>query len=191
MLLGFRGIILVTMSTPPILTNSTGSCKEYKAQCISHTKKVMFYPGMALLAMGIGGHRASLKPYNDESEAYSSPLILFCVKLPVILFISLTTIAGFFIFPYIKQWYLIYGVLGICLVCAILLFLSGWYKHGCYVCAGCLLLLPLRSPSLFQLILHTFTSMMMRHTIHFPLLIFLGGWRRLPLYCQMQVLKIK
>ncbi|KAL8526716.1 hypothetical protein ACS0TY_015786 [Phlomoides rotata] len=125
-----QGIMLVTMSTPPILTNSTGSCKEYEAQCISHTKRVMFYAGMALLAMGIRGHRASLKPYNDESEAYSSLLILFCVKLPLIGFVSLTTITGFFVFPYIKQWYLIFGVPGICVVCAILLFLLGWYKHG-------------------------------------------------------------
>ncbi|KAL8517310.1 hypothetical protein ACS0TY_015519 [Phlomoides rotata] len=124
------GIMLVTMSTPPILTNSTGSCKEYEAQCISHTKRVMFYAGMALLAMGIGGHRASLKPYNDESEAYSSLPMLFCVKLPLILFVSLTTIAGFFVFPYIKQWYLLFGVPGICVVCAILLFFSGRYKHG-------------------------------------------------------------
>lgn len=122
-----QGIALVTMSTPQVLAKS---CKEYEARCIGHTQRLMFYTGMTLLALGIGGHRASLKPCDYESDASSSLVTLFCVKLPLIIFVSLTTIAGFFVFPYIKQWYLLFGVPGICMASATLIFFSGWHKYN-------------------------------------------------------------
>ncbi|KAL3501685.1 hypothetical protein ACH5RR_036134 [Cinchona calisaya] len=48
------------MSTPPVLAKATGSCKDYKPQCIVHTQKALFYIALALIAVGISGHILSL-----------------------------------------------------------------------------------------------------------------------------------
>lgn len=125
--------MLVTMSTPPVLANSTGTCKEYEARCIGHTQKGLFYSGMALLALGIGGHRASLEPFlaeqHDGVRIYYQ-LSWPCYILRIVTSVSLpfVPLVLFFVFPYIKQWFLLFGVPGMCVVSATLIFLSGWFS---------------------------------------------------------------
>ncbi|KAL8517295.1 hypothetical protein ACS0TY_015506 [Phlomoides rotata] len=129
------GIAFITMSTPPVLPKPMGMCKEYDARCIGDAQKVLFYTGMALLALGRGGHRASLDPFLEEQH-YSirdmSQLSWTCIfiRIPIYLFLPIVLIAGFFAIPYVKQWFLLFGVPGICVASATLIFLSGWNTYN-------------------------------------------------------------
>ncbi|KAL8526710.1 hypothetical protein ACS0TY_015784 [Phlomoides rotata] len=82
------------MSTPPVLPKPMGMCKEYDARCIGDAQKVLFYTGMALLALGRGGHRASLDPFLEEQH-YSirdmSQLSWTCIfiRIPIYLFLPI------------------------------------------------------------------------------------------------------
>ncbi|KAL3510825.1 hypothetical protein ACH5RR_030226 [Cinchona calisaya] len=54
------GLGFLSMSAPPVLAKKTGTCKDYKPQCIGHTQKALFYTALALIAVGISGHIVSL-----------------------------------------------------------------------------------------------------------------------------------
>lgn len=114
--------MLVTMSTPPVLGSLTGTCEVYAAECISETQRVVFYVGMGLVAIGIGGHRALLEPYNDDVAVHN------CSATGLVLFVGLT--AGFITFPYIKQWYILFGVAAFYVIFATILFLCGWREYN-------------------------------------------------------------
>ncbi|XP_021846497.1 protein NRT1/ PTR FAMILY 5.5 isoform X2 [Spinacia oleracea] len=60
------GLLLVTMSTPPVLSKAIGTCNEYESKCISHTQRSLFYVGLALLATGMATCLTSLRPYIFE-----------------------------------------------------------------------------------------------------------------------------
>ncbi|XP_051131171.1 protein NRT1/ PTR FAMILY 5.5-like [Andrographis paniculata] len=62
------GIGFVAMSTPPVLANSTGTCKEYEPKCIGHTQKTLFYTGMALIVVGMAGNLVSVRPFLEEQK---------------------------------------------------------------------------------------------------------------------------
>ncbi|KAL8039209.1 hypothetical protein ABFX02_10G019900 [Erythranthe guttata] len=134
------------MSTPPVLANWTGTCKQYEPQCIGHTQKVLFYTGMSLLAIGISGYNVSLTPFlkeqdenyspdadvdnNRDSDSYDSDdnedegldyVDYFQVVLiPVIAAIAL---------PYIKSWSLAFGIPAISSAIATSVFLTGSFKY--------------------------------------------------------------
>ncbi|KAL7095410.1 hypothetical protein ACP275_10G022200 [Erythranthe tilingii] len=138
------GIGLVAMSTPPVLANWTGTCKQYEPQCIGHTQKVLFYTGMSLLAVGISGYNVSLTPFLEEQDEHYSPdadvdnnsdndsydsdddededyVDYFQVVLiPVIAAIAL---------PYIKSWSLAFGIPAISSAIATSAFLTGSFKY--------------------------------------------------------------
>ncbi|KAL8526732.1 hypothetical protein ACS0TY_015800 [Phlomoides rotata] len=119
------GMTLLVMSMPPVLANATGTCKKYEAECIGQTQKVLFYVGMALIAVGMAGYVAGNNFLMAQKEEELTPVTGFLRRTGFIIG-SLVSIAGFFVFPYIKQWLLLFGVPGIFLVWAALLFLSGW-----------------------------------------------------------------
>ncbi|CAO2827927.1 unnamed protein product [Amaranthus hypochondriacus] len=60
------GLLLVTMSTPPILSKATDTCTKYEPECIGHTQKTLFYTGLVLLATGMATCLTSLRPYIFE-----------------------------------------------------------------------------------------------------------------------------
>ncbi|KAI3474435.1 hypothetical protein Pfo_029296 [Paulownia fortunei] len=124
------GIGFVTMSTPPVLANSTGMCKQYEPQCIGHTQKVLFYTGMALLAVGIAGHLVSVHPFLEEQEDRPDDnAARDCLKLPGFILVVIVPVVGAIALPYIKPWSLRFGIPAICTAVATLPFLSGWCTY--------------------------------------------------------------
>ncbi|KAK4396140.1 protein NRT1/ PTR FAMILY 5.5 [Sesamum angolense] len=105
------GIAFVTMSTPPVLANRTGTCKQYEPECIGHTQKVLFYIGMASVAVGIAGNLISVHPFREEQDdkSNSNPTIDF-LKLPAFTLVVLTPVIGAIALPYIKPWSLRFGI---------------------------------------------------------------------------------
>ncbi|XP_011094983.1 protein NRT1/ PTR FAMILY 5.5 [Sesamum indicum] len=124
------GIAFVTMSTPPVLANRTGTCKQYQPECIGHTQKVLFYVGMASVAVGIAGNLVSVHPFREEQEnkSNSNPTIDF-LKIPGFILVVLIPVIGAIALPYIKPWSLRFGIPAICTAVATFLFLSGWRAY--------------------------------------------------------------
>ncbi|KAL8517316.1 hypothetical protein ACS0TY_015522 [Phlomoides rotata] len=89
---------------------------------------ISYSAGMTLLAMSMPPVLGTCKKYEVKEELTPKTRLLRLTGL--LLIGSLVPIAGFFVFPYIKQWLLLFGVPGIFLVCAALLFLSGWNKYN-------------------------------------------------------------
>ncbi|XP_047309625.1 protein NRT1/ PTR FAMILY 5.5-like [Impatiens glandulifera] len=58
------GMGFLWMSTPPILGKSHGLCGEYLPECIGDEQRVLFYAGLALIAIGLSGHLVSLGPFT-------------------------------------------------------------------------------------------------------------------------------
>ncbi|KAL3839419.1 hypothetical protein ACJIZ3_024010 [Penstemon smallii] len=115
------GISFITMSTPPVLANSTGTCKEYEPNCIGHTQRVLFYTGMALVAVGMSGNSISVKPFLDEQyDIRTRPILAVTLTLGVFV-----PIVGNFALPYINSWSLRFGIPAICMAFATLLFFTG------------------------------------------------------------------
>ncbi|GER55816.1 major facilitator superfamily protein [Striga asiatica] len=127
------GIVLVTMSTPPVLANSTGSCKKYEPQCVGRAQKALFYTGMALIAVGIAGHLVSIRPFLDEQKdrpiGRNHSSIIECLKLPGFTLIVVLPIVGAIALPYIKPWDLRFGIPAICTALTTVFFLTGWCTY--------------------------------------------------------------
>ncbi|KAL8526725.1 hypothetical protein ACS0TY_015794 [Phlomoides rotata] len=120
------GLSLLAMSMLLALANATGTCKQYKPECIGPTQNVLFYIGMALIAIGMAGNLLSVEPLREAQE--DSPTIGYFGKTSLGM-VAFVTITGFFAFPYIRQWLLLFGVPGIILVSVALRFLCGWNKY--------------------------------------------------------------
>ncbi|KAL8526727.1 hypothetical protein ACS0TY_015796 [Phlomoides rotata] len=123
------GMTLLIMSMPPVLANATGTCKKYEPECIGQRQKVLFYVGMALIAVGMAGNVVAggnfLMAHEEEEDTYKTKdLRFFSLYIG-----SLVSIAGFFVFPYIKQWLLLFGVPGIYLFLTIFDFLRGCNEY--------------------------------------------------------------
>lgn len=129
------GIGLVTLSTPPLLADVTGMCRSYDPKCIGHTHKLLFYIGMALIAVGVAGNLVSVKPFLDEQKESNEhnnngggAKELF--KLPVFILMVIIPIVGSIALPYVKPWSLRFGIPAIFTVLATFLFLSGVFSCG-------------------------------------------------------------
>ncbi|KAL3617531.1 hypothetical protein CASFOL_037852 [Castilleja foliolosa] len=126
------GIGFVAMSTPPVLANSTGTCKQYEAHCIGNTQKILFYTGMGLIAVGIAGHLVSVHPFLEEqkdkpnNDKNTRKDIL---KLPGFTLVVLIPVVGAIALPYIKPWSVRFGIPAIFTVVATLCFLTGWFTY--------------------------------------------------------------
>ncbi|XP_022842113.1 protein NRT1/ PTR FAMILY 5.5-like [Olea europaea var. sylvestris] len=125
------GMGLLTMSTPPVLASSTGTCKNYKPKCIGSTQKFLFYTALVLVAIGASGHLVSLKTFLEEQEKnpngdkrQKDPL-----QLPGLFMVAFVPIIGAIVLPSIKPWSLRYGIPAICTAVATLVFLSGSWSY--------------------------------------------------------------
>ncbi|KAG6430628.1 hypothetical protein SASPL_108700 [Salvia splendens] len=128
------GIGLVTMSTPPVLADATGTCKDYSPKCIHRPQKVLFYIGMSLIAVGVAGNFVSVKPFLDEQqvdkEHDSNEAAREFFRLPVFIVVVLVPIVGAVALPFVKPWSLRFGIPAIFTAAATLLFLSGVFLRG-------------------------------------------------------------
>lgn len=123
-----QGIVLVFMSTPPILANSTGTCKQFEMECIGHTQRVLFYVGMALVAVGMSGYKASLQPFFEKQFGVEPVNKFFAVSVWQILafvLVVITALTGAIALPYIRPWTIRFGIPAIFTVLGTLLFLTG------------------------------------------------------------------
>lgn len=50
------GMGLLSMSTSPVLSKSTGTCGNYEPECIGDTQHILFYIALVLVAVGLAGH---------------------------------------------------------------------------------------------------------------------------------------
>lgn len=124
------------MSTPPVLADVTGTCRNYDPKCIGHTQKLLFYIGMALTAIGVAGNLVSVKPFLDEQKESNEDgnnagvgAKELC-KLPVFILMIFVPIVGSIALPYVKPWSLRFGIPAICTAVATFLFLTGVFLSG-------------------------------------------------------------
>ncbi|KAL7136278.1 hypothetical protein ABFS83_10G018800 [Erythranthe nasuta] len=122
------GLGFLTMSTPPVLANSMGNCKEYSPECIGEGQKILFYVAMPLIAFGMGGHMTSwnifmAEQFSGEEDNLDEGTFrrFFCSVLAVVI-VTFVAVLGL---PYVKPWSLRFGIPAICTLVATLLFLSG------------------------------------------------------------------
>lgn len=129
-----QGIGLVSMSTPPVLADATGTCKDYSPKCIHRLQKVLFYIGMSLIAVGVAGNSVSVKPFLDEqqvnNEHDSNEGAREFFRLPFFIVVVLVPIVGAVALPFVKPWSLRFGIPAIFTAAATLLFLSGVFLRG-------------------------------------------------------------
>lgn len=118
------------MSVPPVLANSTGSCKDFESECIGHTQRILFYTGMALVAVGISGNKVSLRPFLAEQKDNPDEKISgMPSQILGFLGVAIVGVTGAIALPYIKPWTLRFGIPAICTTVGMLLFLSGWSTY--------------------------------------------------------------
>lgn len=126
----FQGIGLVAMSTPPVLANSTGTCKEYEPHCVGATQRALFYTGMALIAVGLAGHNVSLRPLLDaQKERANDDSKWDLLKIISFILVVLVAVTGAIGLPYIKPWSLRFGIPAICTAFSTLLFFTGLHTY--------------------------------------------------------------
>ncbi|KAL7095401.1 hypothetical protein ACP275_10G021600 [Erythranthe tilingii] len=121
------GLGLLTMSTPPVLAHSTGSCSEYKPECIGYVQKVLLYTALPLIAFGISGHvnfsttfiTERINAEETDSEGNCCGRFVYGDLPRVIL-----TVVAVLGLPYINPWSLRFGIPAICTLVATLLFFS-------------------------------------------------------------------
>ena len=111
----------MAMSTPPVLSNVAGNCSAYKPDCIGDAQKVLFYTALALIAVGIAGHITSLESFlKQQMEENQSP-----GKVVAVVSVIVFPVVGCIALPYIKPWFVRFGIPAICTVVATFIFTTG------------------------------------------------------------------
>ncbi|XP_062095283.1 protein NRT1/ PTR FAMILY 5.5-like [Humulus lupulus] len=131
------GLGFLTMSTPPVLSDATGTCSAYKPECIGEGQKVLFYTALALIVMGMAGHLTSLASLMTEhmtltyqtGEVDATQFWSFFFGVFGVVIVPIATVIAI---PYIKPWSLRFGIPAICTVVATIIFLTGSrsYKYA-------------------------------------------------------------
>lgn len=152
------GLGLLSMSTPPVLSNSTGTCSAYRPECLGQTQKALFYTSLTLIAVGVSGHIVSLVAFASEQmrkeengrkdnrtnateidpqdaqfqpvDAMISLLRNYGKKSFGIFLALLTPVIGIIALPYVKPWSIRFGVPAICSAVATFLFFTGFCCGG-------------------------------------------------------------
>ncbi|XP_047948065.1 protein NRT1/ PTR FAMILY 5.5-like [Salvia hispanica] len=127
------GIWLVFMSAPPVLAKSTGTCNQYKQECISNTQKALLYTGMALIAVGVAGNNVSVESFLNEQTDKSSDVAIGCLRVSGVAMVAIVGLAGAIALPYIKPWTYRFGIPAVCTTIAGISFLTGlrWFPFEC------------------------------------------------------------
>ncbi|KAL9152985.1 hypothetical protein ABFS82_10G019000 [Erythranthe guttata] len=121
------GLGLLTMSTPP-LAQRTGSCSEYKPECIGQPQKALLYTAVPLIAFGLAGNLTCCSTFIAEranTTGQTNVTWKNCVwfvygDLPRLV-VTLVAVLGL---PYVNPWSLRFGIPAICTLVATLLFFS-------------------------------------------------------------------
>lgn len=130
------GLGLLSMSTPPVLAHSMGTCSEYAPECIGEGQKMLFYAALAFIAIGMSGHFTSLESFMGEQFVQEMVDVLqgphartisrwFWRSFFGTYAVLILTFAAVLALPYIKPWSVRFGIPAICTLFATLLFLCG------------------------------------------------------------------
>ncbi|PQP96011.1 protein NRT1/ PTR FAMILY 5.5-like [Prunus yedoensis var. nudiflora] len=133
------GLVLLAMSTPPVLAGATGTCSAYKAECIGQVQKVLFYTSLPLIAVGVSAYLGSALTFIDELLPQTNPEQLpppeseqlppppepenewFFGVISMIFFPGAALLA----IGYINPWSIKFGIGAICTVVSTIIFLCG------------------------------------------------------------------
>ncbi|KAL0298308.1 UNVERIFIED_CONTAM: protein NRT1/ PTR FAMILY 5.5 [Sesamum radiatum] len=115
------GLGLLTLSTPPLLGHSTGTCTHYQAECIGTTQKILFFTALPLVAVGMASISFVFAAISEvvgeeeltQEEVYSSHSLLL-----------LPNYIGGVTFSYIKPWSVRFGIPAICCVVITMCYMS-------------------------------------------------------------------
>lgn len=127
-----QGLGLLTMSTPPVLSKTTGTCSAYEPQCLGQVQKMLFYIALPLIAVGMAGQLTSVDTFADQqispSESSDIKEIHGCWIGWKNLIVS--AVVGFAL-SFIKSWWVLFGIATLCTLGALLTFVtgSGRYKY--------------------------------------------------------------
>ncbi|XP_047309623.1 protein NRT1/ PTR FAMILY 5.5-like [Impatiens glandulifera] len=123
------GLGFLWMSTPPILGKSHGLCGEYLPECIGDEQRVLFYAGLALIAVGLSGHCASLSQFSaaqfTEDMLENMTGKSFCVMFLFSYMATLVPFGSVIAISYVKAWSFRFGLAALCTVVGTLVFLAG------------------------------------------------------------------
>ncbi|KAL9152983.1 hypothetical protein ABFS82_10G018800 [Erythranthe guttata] len=122
------GLGLLTMSTPPVLAHSTGSCSEYKPECIGQPQKSLLYAAVPLIAFGMAGNLTFCSTFIAERANTTGEINVTWKNCAWFVYgdlpraiVTLVAVLGL---PYVKPWSLRFGIPAICTLVATLLFFS-------------------------------------------------------------------
>ncbi|XP_047946988.1 protein NRT1/ PTR FAMILY 5.5-like isoform X2 [Salvia hispanica] len=119
------GIWLVFMSAPPVLAKSTGTCNQYKQECIGNTQKALLYTGMALIAVGVAGNNVSVESFLKEQPEKSGGVAIGWLRVSGGGTVAIVGLAGAIALPHIKPWTYRFGIPAVCTTIAGISFLTG------------------------------------------------------------------
>ena len=113
------------MSTPSVLSGATGTCREYKPECIGKEQKILFHTGLvALSVIALPGQKTSLDDLIEdkkEQAALNKVGKFFLLFFPMFLL----NMIGLVALSFIKSWSYRYALPTICMTVAIIIFLTG------------------------------------------------------------------
>ncbi|XP_047309621.1 protein NRT1/ PTR FAMILY 5.5-like [Impatiens glandulifera] len=123
------GLGFLWMSTPPILGKSHGLCGAYLPECIGDEQRVLFYAGLALIAVGLSGHLISLGPFSaaqfTEDMLENMTGKSFCIMFLFSYLAILVPIGTVIAISYVKAWSFRFGLSALCTVVGTLVFFAG------------------------------------------------------------------
>ena len=125
-----QGLSFLAMSTPHVLQNAARNCDAHKPDCIGDAQKVLFYTALVLIAIGISGHITSLESFleqqkENQASAQENSEKPMPRQVAGSLFVVLLAIVGCIALPYIKPWFVRFGIPAICTVVATFIFTTG------------------------------------------------------------------
>ncbi|KAL6519161.1 hypothetical protein OROGR_018481 [Orobanche gracilis] len=125
------GLGFLCMSTPPFLSNATGTCSNYKPECIGPVQKALFYTSLPLMAFGMSGHAVSIVQFLADQYPEFNQLDYSRRPFKIVGFLGIFIgpLVGAFALPYIKPWSINFGIPAILVLVATLFFLSGSFSY--------------------------------------------------------------
>ncbi|KAL6146162.1 hypothetical protein ACLB2K_056845 [Fragaria x ananassa] len=128
------GFVLLTMSTPTLLSRATGTCSTDEPECIGQVQKLLFNVALPLIAVAVSCHKTSgltyrLKSFLNEKSP-SKGAGFYCeavLGFVLMLFVPLVSLGAI---GYTETWSVKFGIPAIFIVVSLILFLinSGSYQ---------------------------------------------------------------
>lgn len=154
-----QGLVLITVATTPMFGQTVSGEGCQNKGCVGHTEKLLFITGMVLIGLGRAARFASTEPFiddqiqmtsddqhlpnnidhttnhaedqpnNSEEDQNNDQKQLTWWRKTCILVLFCMPIVGIFAFPYVKKWYVLFGLSASCTILATIFFWMGAYTY--------------------------------------------------------------